>query len=44
MAQHEHGSMKIEEQEKTFEGFVKFSIWLVVICIGILVGLAIFAS
>jgi len=23
MAEHEHGSMNIEEQEKTFNGFVK---------------------
>ena len=25
MAKHEHGSMDITVQEKTFEGFVKFS-------------------
>ena len=36
MAEHEHGSMDIEDQEKTFDGFVKFTTYTV---IGILVFL-----
>ena len=28
--EHEHGYMDIDDQEKTFEGFVKFSTWSVV--------------
>ncbi|REC57991.1 aa3-type cytochrome c oxidase subunit IV [Rhodosalinus sediminis] len=41
---HEHGKMDITEQEKTFEGFVKASIWVAGVAIGILVFLAIFNS
>jgi hypothetical protein len=41
---HEHGKMDITEQEKTFEGFVKASIWVAGVSIGILVFLAIFNS
>lgn len=40
MTKHEHGKMDIREQERTFEGFVRFSIWTVVIVLGILVFLA----
>ena len=40
MAEHEPGKMDISEQEKTFEGFVKFVIWGTVISLGILVFLA----
>lgn len=28
MSKHEHGKMDITEQEKTFEGFIKFWIWV----------------
>lgn len=38
--EHEHGSMDIEVQEKTFDGFVKFTTWSVV---GILVFLVFLA-
>lgn len=41
---HKHGNMDITEQEKTFEGFVKVSIWVAGVSIGILVFLAIFNS
>ena len=40
MADHEHGSMDIKAQEKTFEGFVKFTTYTVV---GILVFLVFLA-
>jgi hypothetical protein len=41
---HKHGEMDITEQEKTFEGFVKASIWVAGVSIFILVFLAIFNS
>jgi Ni,Fe-hydrogenase I cytochrome b subunit len=34
---HKHGSMDIREHEKTFAGFIRMSVWVVVISIGILV-------
>jgi hypothetical protein len=40
MADHEHGSMDITAQEKTFEGFVRFTIWTVVVIIAALILLA----
>lgn len=40
MAKHEHGKMDITEHEKTFEGFVKWSIWVAAVSIGILIFLA----
>jgi hypothetical protein len=40
MAEHKHGEMNTEVQEKTFEGFVKFTVWSVVVIIGILLFLA----
>ncbi len=44
MADHDHGKMDITEQEKTFEGFMKFWIWLFAVSAGILIFLAIFNS
>ena len=44
MADHEHGKMDITEHEKTFEGFIKFWIWLFGVSAGILIFLAIFNS
>lgn len=41
---HEHGSMDITEHEKTFEGFIRVSIWVCVISIGALLFLAVFNS
>ena len=38
--EHQHGTMDIREHEKTFAGFVRLSIWVVVISIVILVFLA----
>lgn len=38
--QHAHGSMDIRAQEKTFEGFIRLSVWTVCIAIGILIFMA----
>lgn len=39
MADHKHGEMDIEDQEKTFEGFVRASAWACVLIIVALVFL-----
>jgi hypothetical protein len=44
MAEHKHGEMNIQEQEKTFAGFIRYSLWVVYVSIGILLFLAIFNS
>ncbi len=44
MAEHKHGSMDIEVQEKTFEGFIKFATWGAVISILVLIFMAVFNS
>ena len=36
MAEHEHGTMNIEVQEKTFAGFVKATTWS---CVAIVIAL-----
>ena len=38
--QHEHGSMDISVQEKTFDGFVKMTKWAVTIIVVALILLA----
>ena len=40
MAEPKHGSMDIRVQEKTFAGFMRFTVWVVGIVIGILIFLA----
>lgn len=35
--EHKHGSMDIRAQEKTFDGFVRMSIWVAVSSIAILI-------
>lgn len=40
MAEHRHGSMDTTEQEKTFNGLVKISAWVVAFVILILIFLA----
>ena len=35
--EHKHGSMDIRAHEKTFEGFIRLSIWVVVISILVLI-------
>ncbi len=42
MAEHEHGSMNIEVQEKTYAGFMSFVTKSVIVILLILVGMAIF--
>ncbi len=44
MAGHKHGSMNVTEQEKTFDGFVRWSIRVGAFCIGVVIFLAIFNS
>lgn len=40
MAKHEHGKMDISEQEKTFAGFVRLTVWGAAISIGVLIFIA----
>lgn len=40
MADHKHGDMNIETQEKTFDGFVKAVAWSAVAIIGTLIFIA----
>ena len=40
MAEHKHGSMDIRDQEKTFAGFVRFTVWTVAIVIVVLIFMA----
>ena len=40
MAEHKHGEMDITEQEKTFAGFIRVSIWVSALSIGTLIFLA----
>lgn len=40
MAEHKPGSMDIREQEKTYSGFIRLSIWGAAISIGVLIFLA----
>ena len=44
MAEHKHGSMNIDAQEKAFEGFVKWSIRVATFSIGLLIFMAIFTT
>lgn len=43
MAEHEHGSMDSKPHEKTFDGFVTFVTRSVIVIIGILLFMAVFA-
>jgi len=38
--EHKHGTMDIRAQEKTFEGFIRLSVWAAGISIAVLVFLA----
>ncbi|PSL20960.1 aa3-type cytochrome c oxidase subunit IV [Shimia abyssi] len=40
MAEHKHGSMDIEVQKKTFEGFIKASTWVAGVSIAALIFIA----
>ena len=37
MGDHKQGSMDIREQEKTFEGFIRMTVWVTCIVIGVLI-------
>lgn len=43
MAEHEHGSMSTQTHEKTFNGFMTFVTRAVIVIIGILLFMAVFA-
>ncbi len=40
MAEHKHGEMNIDVQEKTFDGFIKWVTYVAVGCIGVLLFIA----
>lgn len=44
MAAHKHGSMDITEQQKTYVGFIRGSIWVVAISIAAVIFMAVFNS
>ncbi|OSQ51039.1 aa3-type cytochrome c oxidase subunit IV [Marivita geojedonensis] len=44
MAEHKHGTMDISEHEKTFDGFIRWTIRVAAVSIGVLIFLAIFNS
>ncbi|RMH41172.1 MAG: aa3-type cytochrome c oxidase subunit IV [Alphaproteobacteria bacterium] len=44
MAEHKHGTMDIQEHEKTYHGFIKALVYAVAIVIAVLIFLAIFNS
>lgn len=44
MAEHKHGEMNTEVQEKTFEGFVKMVTWASVTIIGLLILIALIGA
>lgn len=43
-SEHKQGSMDIRAQEKTFAGFIRMSIWVAAISIGILIFMALVNS
>ncbi|MEP2640464.1 aa3-type cytochrome c oxidase subunit IV [Roseobacter sp.] len=44
MADHKHGEMQIDTQEKTFDGFMRFTGRAVLVIIAIIVLMAIFIT
>ena len=44
MAEHKHGDMDVKDQEKTFEGFMSFTTWSVIVILVVLIGMAVFIS
>lgn len=44
MAEHKHGEMNIDVQEKTFEGFVKASTYVAIFSICVLIFMALVNS
>lgn len=44
MADHKHGEMNTEVQEKTFEGFMRWTVRIVIVIFALLIWMAIFIS
>lgn len=44
MADHKHGEMDIEAQQKTFDGFMAWTKWSVIAIIGLIIFMAIFIT
>ncbi|WP_295313916.1 aa3-type cytochrome c oxidase subunit IV [Roseobacter sp.] len=44
MAEYKHGEMNTDVQEKTFDGFMRFTARTVIVIILLLVGMAIFIT
>lgn len=44
MAEHKHGSMDYKVQEKTFDGFINFTKWSVIVIVAILVLMGLFLT
>ena len=44
MAEHKHGEMNVDVQEKTYDGFMKATTWSVIVILAILSLMAIFIS
>ena len=44
MAEHKHGEMDISDHEKTFAGFIRVSVWVAAVSLGVLVFLALVNS
>lgn len=42
MAEHKHGTMDTSDQEKTFEGFINFTIRTVIVILCVVIFLAVF--
>ena len=44
MAEHKVGEMNVETQEKTFDGFMSWVTWSVIVILVLIVGMAIFIT
>lgn len=44
MAKYEHGSMNTETQEKTFEGFMRWTVNSVIVILAVIIFMAIFLT
>ncbi|MCE8009211.1 aa3-type cytochrome c oxidase subunit IV [Aestuariivita sp.] len=44
MDEHKHGEMDVTGQEKTFEGFMKWTVWSVVVILLLIIWMAIFIT
>mgnify|MGYP001796683454 CR=1 FL=1 len=44
MAEHKHGEMNTSIQEKTFDGFMKWTTWSVIIILAVIILMAMFIT